>query len=49
MTTFDDAEDFAGSQRVLQQAVARTQMPLLAYRVMPNHRHLVGCPRLESI
>jgi putative transposase len=45
MTIFDDAEDFAAFERVLQQAVERTQTRLLAYCVMPNHWHLLVWPR----
>lgn len=45
MTIFDDDDDFAAFERVLIEAVARTQMRLLAYCVMPNHWHLVVWPR----
>ena len=42
---FADDEDYAAFERVLQQAVERTQTRLLAYCLMPNHWHLVVWPR----
>ena len=37
-------EDYEAFERVLQEAVERTQTRLLAYCVMPNHWHLVVWP-----
>lgn len=45
MTIFDDDADYAAFERVLEEAVERTAMRLLAYCVMPNHWHLVVWPR----
>jgi len=42
---FADDEDYAAFERVLRQAVERTQTRLLAYCLMPNHWHLVVWPR----
>ena len=40
--------DYAAFERVLRQAVARFDMRLLAYCVMPNHFHLLLWPRENS-
>jgi len=45
MTIFDNDEDYVAFERVLIEAVARTQTRLLAYCLMPNHWHLVLWPR----
>ena len=45
MTIFEDDEDYAAFEQVLEEAVERTQMRLLAYCVLPNHWHLVIWPR----
>ncbi|MFO7906875.1 MAG: transposase [Planctomycetota bacterium] len=49
MTIFenDDADDEA-FEAVLQEAVERTEMRLLAYGVMPNHWHPVLWPREDG-
>lgn len=44
MTIFEKADDFEAFERVLEQAVERCQMRLLAYCLMPNHWHLVVWP-----
>ena len=44
MTIFENSEDYAAFERVLQEAVDRTETRLLAYCVMPNHWHLVVWP-----
>ncbi len=48
MTIFEDAADFMAFERVLAQAVERTQTRLLAYCLMPNHWHLVVWPRKDA-
>jgi len=44
MTIFDKADDYAAFVRVLEEAVQRTPMRLLAYCVLPSHWHLVVWP-----
>ena len=48
MTIFESDEDYEAFERVLLQAVERTDMRLLAYCVMPNHWHLVVWPRKDG-
>jgi putative transposase len=48
LTIFDDADDYAAFERVLTEAVARSEMRLLAYCVMPNHFHLVVWPERDG-
>jgi putative transposase len=48
MTIFESAADYAAFLQVLEEAVERTQMRLLAYCVMPNHWHLVVWPREDG-
>ncbi len=45
MTIFERDEDYEAFERVLLEAVERTDMRLLAYCAMPNHWHLVLWPR----
>ncbi len=45
MTIFEDDDDYEAFERILQEAVERTETRLLAYCVMPNHWHLVVWPR----
>ncbi len=45
MTIFEDDEDYAAFEQVLEEAVERTPMRLLAYCVLPNPWHLVIWPR----
>lgn len=45
MTIFEKPEDFDAFERVLEEAVDRTQTRLLSYCVLPNHWHLVVWPR----
>jgi putative transposase len=42
---FDEPADYHAFLRVLDEAVARHRMRLLAYCVMPNHFHLLLWPR----
>jgi len=44
MTIFENPHDYDAFERVLEEAVERTNMRLLAYCVMPNHWHLVAWP-----
>ena len=48
MTIFDDDRDFEAFEKVLSQAVERSQTRLLAYCLMPNHWHLVVWPRKDG-
>ena len=48
MTIFEQDEDYDAFERVLEEAVQRTQTRLLAYCVMPNHWHLVLWPREDG-
>jgi putative transposase len=45
MAIFQDDEDYAAFERTLAEAVARHDVGLLAYCVMPDHFHLVVRPR----
>lgn len=45
---FEKERDFLAFERVLAEAVERTQTRLLAYCVMPNHWHLVVWPRHDG-
>ena len=44
-TLFEEPEDYAAFERVLEQAHEREPLRILAYCVMPNHWHLVVWPR----
>ena len=48
MPIFEDEGDYGAFEKVLAQAVERTQTRLLAYCVMPNHWHLVVWPREDG-
>ena len=48
MTIFEDEGDFTAFEKVLLQAVERSQTRLLAYCLMPNHWHLVVWPREDG-
>ena len=45
MGIFEDQADFEAFEKVLKQAVERTQTRLLVYCLMPNHWHLIVWPR----
>jgi putative transposase len=45
---FERAEDYDAFERVIEEAVERTQTRLLAYCVMPNHWHLVVWPHVDG-
>ncbi|MGO9913976.1 MAG: transposase [Isosphaeraceae bacterium] len=48
MTIFEDGGDYQAFETVLAEAVARTELRLLAYCVMPNHWHVVVWPRRDK-
>ena len=48
MTIFEDDGDYEAFEKVLGEAVERTQTRLLAYCLMPNHWHLVVWPREDG-
>jgi putative transposase len=48
MTIFRNDGDYEAFEKVLAQAVERTETRLLAYCVMPNHWHLVVWPRKDG-
>jgi len=48
MTIFRNDEDFIAFEKVLAQAVERSQTRLLAYCVLPNHWHLLVWPRKDG-
>jgi putative transposase len=48
LATFDNDDDYAAFERVLQQAVARFDMRLLDYCLMPDHFHLLLWPRADG-
>ncbi len=48
MRIFQTDADYEAFERVLEEAVARTETRLLAYCVMPNHWHLVLWPREDG-
>ena len=45
---FDDEDDYEQFEQILEEAVMRYDMRLLAYCVMPNHWHLVLYPREDG-
>jgi putative transposase len=48
MTIFKNDDDYEAFERILTEAVERTQTRLLAYCLMPNHWHLVVWPRQDG-
>lgn len=48
MTIFEKKGDYEAFERVLQEAVDRYDMRLLAYCLMPNHWHLVVWPKEDD-
>jgi putative transposase len=48
MTIFEKPEDFVAFEQVLEEAVERTKMRLLAYCVMSSHWHLVLWPHEDG-
>jgi putative transposase len=47
-TVFETDDDYAAFERVMAQAVARQDMRLLAYCLMPSHFHLLLWPRADG-
>ena len=48
MHLFDDERDYEAFEKVLAEAVERSETRLLAYCLMPNHWHLVVWPRKDG-
>src|SRR5262245_23792528 len=48
MPIFEDDADYEAFERVLCEAVERTETRLLAYCLMPNHWHLIVWPRQDG-
>ena len=48
LTIFEVAADYEAFERVLQQAVERTETRLLTYCLMPNHWHLLVWPQRDG-
>jgi putative transposase len=48
MKIFRDDADYEAFERVLAEAVERTQTRLLSYCILPNHWHLVVWPRADG-
>ena len=48
LTIFRKEADYAAFESILEEAVERFEMRLLAYVVMPNHWHLVVWPRSDG-
>jgi putative transposase len=47
-TLFDTAKDFAAFERVIDYALERHRIRILAYCVMPNHWHFVLWPEADG-
>ncbi|HEU4686946.1 MAG TPA: transposase [Vicinamibacterales bacterium] len=47
-TLFESAADYAAFERVLALAIARSDVSLFAYCVMPNHWHLLLSPQSDG-
>ena len=47
-TLFESAADYEAFERVLASAIARSDVTLFAYCVMPNHWHLLLSPRTDG-
>ncbi len=45
---FDDDKDYSDFEKILQEAVEKFDMRLLAYCIMPNHWHLVVYPKQDG-
>lgn len=45
---FDDADDYKQFETILEDAVEKYSMKLLAYCIMPNHWHLVLYPQQDG-
>ncbi|MCX7423984.1 MAG: transposase [Planctomycetia bacterium] len=47
-TIFENPEDYAAFEHVLQEALDRAEMRVLAYCLIPNHWYLVRWPRRDG-
>jgi putative transposase len=47
-TLFEEADDYKAFERVLASAIARSDVSLFAYCVMPNHWHLLLSPKVDG-
>jgi putative transposase len=45
---FHGGRDFAGFERVMQQAWQRVGLPILSYCILPNHWHFIAAPREDG-
>jgi putative transposase len=45
---FDNDQDYIQFEEILEEAVKKYEMPLLAYCIMPNHWHLVLHPKTDG-
>lgn len=45
---FDNETDYKHFENILEEAVEKFDMRLLAYCIMPNHFHLVLYPKLDG-
>lgn len=45
---FDDDKDYLDFEKILQEAVEKFDMRLLAYCIMPNHWHLMVYPKQDG-
>ena len=45
---FDDEKDYLDFEKILQEAIERFDMRLLAYCIMPNHWHLAVYPKQDK-
>ena len=45
---FDNENDYKQFEDILEEAVEKFDMRLLAYCIMPNHFHIVLCPRKDG-
>ncbi len=48
MTIFEDDDDYEALERIMEEAVERYDMRLLAFQIMPNHWHQVVWPRNDG-
>ena len=46
---FDDDQDYAGIERILERVVWRYALRCIAYCLMPNHVHLVIVPTTDNL
>lgn len=49
LTLFEDDGDYLAFERILAEAVERTEIRLLSYCLMPNHWHIVLWPQEDGV